>query len=50
MSDEVLDRLRALGVTRGILVQIAKRDQTLEVRCEMPQCYHHKGRSVFDPR
>ena len=42
------DQLRALGV-RGVLVKMAERGQLLAVRCEMPQCYHHKGRGAFDP-
>src|SRR6185295_17489070 len=43
------DRLRALG-TRGVLVQMAQRGQIIELRCEMPNCYCHKGRRYFDPR
>lgn len=45
----VADQLRALG-TRGVLVQIAQRGQIIELRCEMPMCYCHKGRGYFDPR
>jgi hypothetical protein len=30
-------------------VQMAERGQLLALRCEMPQCYHHKGRGAFDP-
>src|SRR5436190_2011261 len=45
----VADQLRALG-TRGVLVQMAKRRQIIELRCEMPMCYCHKGRGYFDPR
>ena len=44
----VTDQLRALGV-KGVLVRMAERGQLLAVRCEMPQCYHHKGRGAFDP-
>jgi hypothetical protein len=43
----VADELRRLGV-KGVLVQMAERGQLLAVKCEMPQCYHHKGRSEFD--
>jgi hypothetical protein len=43
------DRLRALG-TRGVLLQMAQRGQILELRCEMPMCYCHKGRGYFEPR
>ena len=42
------DRLRALG-TRGVLVQMARRGQIIELRCEMPKCYCHKGRGHFEP-
>jgi len=43
----VADQLRELGV-KGVLVQMAERGQLLALKCEMPQCYHHKGRSAFD--
>src|SRR4051812_8062927 len=48
VDSSVADELRALGV-KGVLVQMAERGQLLAVRCEMPQCYHHKGRGAFDP-
>jgi hypothetical protein len=35
----VADQLRELKV-KGILVQMAERGQILELKCEMPQCYH----------
>ena len=41
-------QLRALGM-KGVLVQMAERGQLLDLTCEMPQCYHHKGRGAFDP-
>ena len=44
----VADQLRALGV-KGVLVRMAERGQLLALKCEMPQCYHHKGRGAFDP-
>ena len=44
----VADQLRALGA-KGVLVQMAESGQLLALKCEMPQCYHHKGRGVFDP-
>ena len=28
---------------------MAERGQLLDLKCEMPQCYHHKGRAAFDP-
>ena len=43
------EKLRALGV-RGILWQLARDGQIIDVRCEMPQCYSFRGRSHFDPR
>jgi hypothetical protein len=48
MADEsVADRLRGFGV-KGILVQMAERGQILELKCEMPQCYHPNGRDKFE--
>jgi len=47
-ESSVADQLRALGV-KGVLVRMAERGQLLALRCEMPQCYHHKGRGAFDP-
>lgn len=48
MTDEsVADQLRNLGV-KGVLVRMAENGQLLELKCEMPQCYHHKGRREFD--
>jgi hypothetical protein len=44
-----VDQLEALGVG-GILWQLAKAGQIIDVRCEMPQCYCHRGRRHFDPR
>jgi len=50
MADSVADELRALGVKKkNVLVQMAERGQLLALKCEMPQCYHHKGRAAFDP-
>jgi hypothetical protein len=49
-DSSVADQLRALGV-KGVLVRIqrmAERGQLLALKCEMPQCYHHKGRGSFD--
>ena len=43
----VADQLRALGM-RGVLVQMAERGQLLALKCEMPQCYHPRGRGAFD--
>jgi hypothetical protein len=47
-GDDLAHQLRALGV-KGVLVQMAERGQLLALKCEMPQCYHHKGRGAFDP-
>jgi hypothetical protein len=49
MRNTVAGQLRALG-TRGVLVQMAERGQIIELRCEMPTCYCHKGRGHFDPK
>ena len=49
MGDKLVARLRALG-TRGVLVQMAQCGQIIELRCEMPNCYCHKGRGYFDKR
>ena len=49
VGNTVADRLRELGV-RGVLVQMAQRRQIVEVLCEMPKCYCHKGRNYFEPR
>ena len=46
MGATVADRLRELG-TRGVLVQMARSGQIIELRCEMPKCYCHKGRGYF---
>lgn len=47
-KSSVADELRRLGV-KGVLVQMAERGQLFALKCEMPQCYHHKGRGAFDP-
>jgi hypothetical protein len=44
-----VEKLEALGV-RGILRQLARDGQIIDVRCEMPQCYCFRGRRCFDPR
>src|SRR3954468_6284583 len=43
-----VERLEALGV-RGILMQLARDGQLIDVRCEMPQCYCFRGRRHFEP-
>ncbi len=50
MEGTIEDQLRARGVRRGVLIQMAQREQIIELRCEMPKCYCHKGRSYFEPR
>jgi hypothetical protein len=46
----VADQLRELKVKDGnVLVRMAELGQLLEVKCEMPQCYHDKGRREFEP-
>ena len=49
MGNTVADDLRELGVG-GVLVRMAQRRQIVELRCEMPTCYCHKGRAHFDPK
>jgi hypothetical protein len=41
-------KLEALGV-RGIVWQLARDGQIIDVRCEMPQCYCSRGRRYFEP-
>ena len=43
----VVEQLDGLGV-RGILRQLARDGQIVEVRCEMPQCYCFRGRTHFE--
>jgi hypothetical protein len=43
-----VEKLEALGV-RGILWQLARDGQIIDVRCEMPQCYCFRGRRYFEP-
>jgi hypothetical protein len=49
VATALADELRRLG-TRGVLVQMAQRGQIIEVRCEMPTCYCHKGRRYFEEK
>jgi hypothetical protein len=44
-----VQKLEELGV-RGVLLQMARDGQIIDVRCEMPQCYYFRGRRHFDPR
>ena len=44
-----VERFEELGV-HGILWQLARDGQIVDVRCEMPQCYCFRGRGYFDPR
>ena len=49
-SDETaVEKFAAWGVG-GILCQLARDDQIVDVRCEMPQCYCFRGRRHFEPR
>ena len=43
---EILEDLKV----RGILWQLARDGQIIDVQCEMPQCYCFRGRKYFDPR
>ena len=42
------EELRRRGV-RGVLLDMAKNGQLLELKCEMPVRYCEKGRTHFDP-
>jgi len=42
-----VEKLEALGA-RGILRQLARDGQLIDVRCEMPQCYCFRGRGYFE--
>jgi hypothetical protein len=48
-AETAVEKLEALGV-RGILWQLARDGQLVDVCCEMPQCYCFRGRRHFDPR
>jgi hypothetical protein len=48
VQETVAERLQMLGA-KGVLVQMAKNGQILELRCEMPTCYGPNGRTHFDP-
>jgi hypothetical protein len=50
MAETAVEKLEALGVRRGILWQLARDGQIIDVSCEMPQCYCFRGRSYFEPR
>jgi hypothetical protein len=45
-----VQKLERLGIRRGILRQLARDGQLIDVRCEMPQCYCFRGRRHFEPR
>ena len=44
-----MEKFEAWGV-KGILRQLARDGQIIDVRCEMPQCYCFRGRRYFEPR
>jgi hypothetical protein len=46
-GETAVETLRRLGV-RGILLQLARDGQLIDVRCEMPQCYCFRGRRHFE--
>ncbi len=48
-GETAVKKLEARGV-RGILWQLARDGQIIDVRCEMPQCYCSRGRTYFEPR
>jgi hypothetical protein len=48
-NEALVEQLKELGV-RGVLMDMANAGQLLELKCEMPKCYYHKGRGSFDPK
>ena len=44
-----VEQREALGVG-GNHWPLAKDGQIIDVRCEMPQCYCHRGRGYFEPK
>lgn len=48
--NDLIQELKELNVTRGILVQVARAGQLYEIRCEMPTCYCPSGRGTFDKK
>ena len=44
-----VQKLKRWGV-RGVLWQLARDGQLIDVRCEMPQCYCFRGRRHFEER
>jgi hypothetical protein len=41
-----MEATRAASLLHG---ESNTRKGLLALKCEMPQCYHHKGRGAFDP-
>jgi hypothetical protein len=48
-AETPVEQLEGLGV-HGILWQLARDGQLIDVRCEMPQCYCFRGRRYFEPK
>ncbi len=48
--NDLIQELKELGVTRGILIQMARTGQLYEIRCEVPTCYCPRGRGTFDEK
>ena len=46
---KVAQELKDLGASH-VLVRMAMAGQIVDVRCEMPKCYHAGGRGQFDKR
>lgn len=46
-GESPVEKLKHLEV-RGILLQLARDGQIIDVRCEMPQCYCFRGRRYFE--
>jgi len=43
----VVDELLAIGIDRGVFVEMARDGQLLELLCETPKCYCPEGREYF---
>jgi hypothetical protein len=43
----ISDELAGIGIKRGVIQQMARDGQLIEVKCETPKCYDRKGRKHF---
>lgn len=47
--EELAGQIKDLGGHR-VLIRMARAGQIVELACEMPKCYHERGRKSFLPR